>query len=152
DPADIGPAAAAHPELTFCVYHSGYETAAAEGPYRDSGGGIDRVIKSLRQAGIKPGTNVYAEIGSTWFYGLRSPSEAAHVLGKLLVAVGPERVLWGTDSIWYGAPQDQIEAFRAFTITEEAQEKYGYPALTPDVKKAILGGNAARLHGIDLRR
>jgi hypothetical protein len=25
-------------------------------------------------------------------------------------------VLWGTDSIWYGTPQWQIEAFRRFEI------------------------------------
>jgi hypothetical protein len=72
------------------------------------------------------------------------------VLGKLLVTVGPERVLWGTDSIWYGSPQDQIEAFRAFEISVEAQERFGYPALSPAVKRRILGANAAQLHGLDL--
>jgi uncharacterized protein len=59
-------------------------------------------------------------------------------------------VLWGTDSIWYGSPQDQIEAFRAFEITAEAQERFGYAALTAEVKAGILGGNAARLYGVDL--
>jgi hypothetical protein len=78
------------------------------------------------------------------------PDEAAHTLGKLLAAVGPERILWGTDSIWYGSPQDQIEAFRAFTVTPEFQERFGYPALDAPAKRAILGANAARLHGLDL--
>ena len=77
-----------------------------------------------------------------------SPDEAAHVLGKLLVAFGPERILWGTDSIWYGSPQDQIAAFRAFEITPAFQERFGYPALTPDVKRRILGHNAIDLFGI----
>jgi len=77
-----------------------------------------------------------------------NPDEAAHVLGKLLVAFGPERILWGTDSIWYGSPQDQITAFRAFQISEDFQERFGYPALTPDVKRRILGANAIRLFGI----
>ena len=67
--------------------------------------------------GIGPGGNVYAELGSTWRTVMGSPDEAAHVLGKLLVAFGPERILWGTDSIWYGSPQDQIAAFRTFEIT-----------------------------------
>ena len=57
-----------------------------------------------------------------------NPDEAAHVLGKLLVAFGPERILWGTDSIWYGSPQDQIAAFRTFEITPAFQEQFGYPA------------------------
>ena len=151
DPADVGPAARAHPELTFCIYHSGYEPGPPfEGAYADDGPGVDRLIQSLRDAGIGPGGNVYAELGSTWFLALREPDEATHVLGKVLTAFGPERVLWGTDSIWYGSPQDQIDAFRTFTIGEEAQERFGYPALTDDVKRAVLGGNAAALHGLDL--
>ncbi len=98
----------------------------------------------MRDAGIGPGGNVYAELGSTWRNRDARPDEAAHVLGKLLVAVGPDNILWGTDSIWYGSPQDQIEAFRAFEITPEYQERFGYPALTADVKAQILGLNAAR--------
>jgi hypothetical protein len=79
-----------------------------------------------------------------------SPDAAAHVLGKLLVALGPERILWGTDSIWYGSPQDQIAAFRAFEITPAYQEQFGYPALTAEVKGRILAANAAELFGIDV--
>ena len=77
------------------------------------------------------------------------PDEAAHLLGKLLVHLGEDRILWGTDSIWYGSPQDQIQAFRAFEITPEFQERFGYPALTDERKAKILGLNAARLHGIE---
>jgi len=69
--------------------------------------------------------------------------------GKLLVAFGPDRILWGTDSIWYGSPQDQIAAFRTFEISEAFQERFGYPALTKDVKRRILGENAIELFGID---
>ena len=77
------------------------------------------------------------------------PTQAAHTLGKLLMAVGPDNVVWGTDSIWYGSPQAQIEAFRAFEITPEYQERFGYPALTPEVKRKILGGNGAALYAVD---
>jgi hypothetical protein len=80
------------------------------------------------------------------------PDGAAHLLGKLLVAVGEDRILWGTDSIWYGSPQDQIQAFRAFEISEELQERYGYPALTDEIKHKVLWRNAARLHDIDVAR
>jgi hypothetical protein len=156
-PIDVGPAAANHPDLAFCVYHSGFEAARTEGPYvgDDAGAeaiaasGVDRLIASVRAAGIGPGGNVYAELGSTWWNLITRPDEAAHVLGKLLVAFGADNILWGTDSIWYGSPQAQIEAFRAFEITPEVQERYGYPALTADVKAKILGLNAARLYGID---
>ncbi len=150
-PVDIGPAAAAHPDLSFLVYHSGYETGVVEGPYDPAApnGGIDRLIATVSAAGIGPGGNVYAELGSTWFNLLRDPTQAAHALGKLLAAFGPDRILWGTDSIWYGSPQGQIDAFRAFEISAELQERFGYPALTPAIKAKILGRNAAALHGLD---
>lgn len=153
-PADVGPAAAAHPDMRLCVYHSGFEVGVVEGPYpgADEGaraGGVDRLVASLETAGIAPGSNVYAELGSTWWNLIQRPDEAAHVLGKLLLAVGEDNVLWGTDSIWYGSPQGQIEAFRAFEITAEYQERFGYPALTSDTKGKILGLNAARLYEID---
>ena len=148
-PVDIGPAAVANPDLRFVVYHSGYEARSAEGPYDPDGAGVDRLARSLEDSGVAPGANVYAELGSTWFNAMRDPDVAAHTLGKLLVAVGPDNVVWGTDSIWYGSPQTQIEAFRAFEITPEYQERFGYPALTPALKRKILGGNGAALYGVD---
>jgi hypothetical protein len=148
-PVDIGPAAAANRDLRFVVYHSGFEIPVAEGPYDPDGGGVDRLIASLESSGVGPGENVYAELGSTWYLTMSDPDQAAHVLGKLLKAVGPDRIVWGTDSIWYGSPQSQIEAFRAFEITAEYQERFGYPALTPEVKRKILGANAAELYGVD---
>jgi len=153
-PRDIGPAAAAFPELALVVYHSGYdldpveEGAHADDPHR----GVSRLVTSLASAGVGPGANVYAELGSTWFLMLRRPREAAHVLGKLLLAVGEDRILWGTDSVWYGAPQSLIDAFRAFQIPERMQELFGYPPLTDVAKEKILGVNAAVLYGIDLGR
>jgi hypothetical protein len=152
-PRDIGPAAAAFPDVTFVVYHSGYERDpdGQEGPYDPAGArplhGVDRLVRSLADAGIGPGGNVYAELGSTWFLMLRRPVEAAHVLGKLLAALGPERIVWGTDCAWYGSPQPLIDAFRAFVIPEEMQARFGYPALTPAVKARILGANAQALYG-----
>ncbi|GIU89305.1 MAG: hypothetical protein KatS3mg010_0404 [Acidimicrobiia bacterium] len=149
-PIDVGAAAAANPDVTFVVYHSGYD-GPGEGPYvPDSpGDGIDRLLRSLDEAAVAPGSNVYAELGSTWWNAMRDPTEAAHVLGKLLSRLGEDRVLWGTDSIWYGSPQDQIQAFRTFEITEAFQDRYGYPAVTPTVKRKVFGLNAAALHGIE---
>jgi hypothetical protein len=92
---------------------------------------------------------VYAELGSTWYLVLRRPEVAAHVLGTLLQAVGEDRILWGTDSVWYGPPQFLIDAFRAFHIPERFQAEFGYPPLTARAKRKILGENAALLYGID---
>ena len=151
-PADVGPAAKEFPTVQFAAYHSGWEPGTTEGPFtaRTANLGINRLVASLRDAGVGPNANVYAELGSTWFNLMRSPQEAAHALGKLLLAVGEDRVLWGTDSIWYGSPQGQIDAFRSFTISAELQERFGYPALTDEIKGKILARNVAHLYGLDL--
>lgn len=150
-PRDVGPAARAFPQATFLVYHSGYEPDVVEGPYDPKADrGVDALIRSLEENGIGKDGNVYAELGSTWREVMKKPDEAAHVLGKLLKHVGEDRVLWGTDAIWFGSPQDQIQAFRAFEISKEYQERYGYPALTPAVKAKIFGLNAARVYRVDV--
>ena len=153
-PRDIGPAAKAFPEITFIVFHSGYERRKGdeeEGPYSEevSQVGSNRFIKTLKDCGIGPGSNVYAELGSTWFLMMPYPREAAHVMGKLLAQLGEDNIIWGTDSIFYGPSQPLIDGFRAFTIPEEYCERYGYPQLTPTAKEKILGLNAARIYGID---
>jgi uncharacterized protein len=151
-PRDVGPAAAAFGELTFVVYHSGYERNphGEEGPFDPvAPSGVDRLVASCAASGIGPAGNVYAELGSTWFLMLRRPREAAHVLGKLLAQLGPDRILWGTDSTWYGSPQPLIDAFRAFRIPDRMQEEFGYPPLTDRVKARILGANAAELYRIE---
>jgi hypothetical protein len=119
-----------------------------EGPYDPQAkAGVDVLVRSMREAG-RP-KNVYAELGSTWRFVMRDPDQAAHLMGKLLQTFGEDNILWGTDSIWYGSPQDQIQAFRAFEISREFQEKYGYPALTPAAKRKIFGLNAMRVYGLE---
>jgi len=151
-PEDIGPAAKTNQDVSFIVYHSGWEAGEGEGPYNGNPNapqqGVDRLIASLQRAGVGPNQNVYAELGSTWWNLMKSPTAAAHVVGKLLRYVGENNVVWGTDSIWYGSPQDQIQAFRAFQISPELQERFGYPALTKELKAKVLGRNALRLHGV----
>jgi hypothetical protein len=144
---DIGPVAKRYPDMNFLIYHSGFDPRVPEGPYNaQAKAGVDALIASVEQSGMRK--NVYPELGSTWRYVMREPDQAAHLLGKLLRTFGDDNVLWGTDSIWYGSPQDQIQAFRAFEISREFQEKYGYPALTPERKRKILGLNAARVYNL----
>jgi hypothetical protein len=150
-PVDIGPAAKRNPDVNFVVYHSGFEpNTGGTGPYKaDNPEGVDRLIASLEQAGVEPNSNVYAELGGTWWFLMQDPQRAAHVLGKLLKHVGDRRVVWGTDSIWFGTPQDQIQAMRTFEISQELQERHGYPALTDEVKRGIFGLNSAELYGVE---
>ena len=58
-------------------------------------------------------------------------------------------MLWGTDAIWYGSPQAQIMAFRSFEISQEFQDRFGYPAITDELRRKVFGLNAAALFGLD---
>jgi len=155
-PADVGPAARAHPGVHLVIYHSGYEMPEAgvgevEGPFteRAAGVGVNRLVATMREHGLGPGGNVSAELGTTWFCLVRRPDAAAHVLGKLLAAFGDDNIVWGTDSVWYGPNRPVVDAFRAFQIPERMRDEFGYPELTDRAKEKILGLNAARLYGID---
>jgi hypothetical protein len=150
---DIGVVAKRYPDMTFMIYHSGYDRDIVEGPYdpAQAEAGVNSIVKSLNDNGVPPNANVYAELGSTWrFLMTRDPAQGAHVWGKLLKHVGENNVMWGTDCIWYGSPQDQIQAFRAFQISDAFQQKYGYPKLTAGLKAKIFGLNAAKVYGVDV--
>ena len=148
--SDIGVVAKRFADVKFLIYHSGFVSTVREQPYdhdakRD---GIDTLIRSLLDNGVKPGSNVFAELGSTWRFLMRDPEQAAHALGKLLQHCGEDNVLWGTDSIWYGSPQDQIQAFRTFQISAELRAKHGYPEVTPALRSKIFGLSGARVYGL----
>jgi uncharacterized protein len=148
--SDIGVVAKRYPDVNFLVYHSGFVTGVTEQAYEHEAkrDGIDTLVRSLAENGVKPGSNVYAELGSTWRFLMRDPGQAAHALGKLLRYCGPDNVLWGTDSIWYGSPQDQIQAFRSFQISAELRSKHGYPEITPALRAKIFGLNGTKAYGL----
>ncbi len=152
-PRDIGVVAKMYPDVQFVAYHSGWDpmNAGGEGPYDpdNAEAGVNALVKSVLDNDIAPNSNVWAELGSTWRGVMSDPTQAAHVLGKLLKYVGEDRVLWGTDCIWYGAPQPQIVAFRAFQMNPDLRDQHAYPDLTPQLKAKIFGLNAAKLYGID---
>jgi uncharacterized protein len=146
--SDIGVVAKRFPDVNFLVYHSGFVTGVWEEDYQPGKDGIDTLIQSLQKNSVSPGSNVYAELGSTWRFLMRDPQQAAHALGKLIKYCGPDNVLWGTDSIWYGSPQDQIQAFRTFQIAPALREKHGYAEITQELRAKIFGRNAAKVYGL----
>jgi uncharacterized protein len=146
---EMGRVAKRYPDVNFLIYHSGFVTQTPEGPYDPQRtDGIDALISAAKGADLGHGSNLYAELGSTWRFLMRDPDSAAHALGKLLLHLGPDNILWGTDSIWYGSPQDQIQAFRTFQISAEFREKYGYPEITPAIRAKIFGRNALKLYPV----
>jgi hypothetical protein len=99
-------------------------------------------------------SNVYAELGTCFAnISVTHPRLAAAMLGQLVKGLGSNRILWGTDSVWYGSPQWQIEAMRRLEIPADMQEKHRFAPLGAadgPVKNAIFSGNAARLYDVDV--
>jgi len=149
-PDDVVAVSRQFPDMQFVIYHAAWDPSQTEGPY-DPGAtiGIDSLLRSLDVHGVPPNDNVWVDIATLWRQLLTTPDQAAHALGKLLLRVGTQRVMWGTDAIWYGSPEPQIMAMRAFEITPQFQDVYKYPALTPQVKAGLFGLNAAELFGVD---
>jgi len=146
---DIGRVAKRFPDVNFLIYHSGFVAGKPEGAYDESRtDGIDALVTSLLKNDVKPGSNVYAELGSTWRFLMRDPEASAHAIGKLVKYAGEGNVLWGTDSIWYGSPQDQIQAFRTFQISEALADKHGYTRMTPQLRARIFGRNALGVYAL----
>jgi predicted TIM-barrel fold metal-dependent hydrolase len=155
-PGDLPKAAKDWPNLNFITYHACIQPAmflydsleeVRSGQTRE---GVPDIKWTTEYAVLAaPFKNIYAEIGTTWASSVVTfPTVAAHILGQLMKFMGPDRILFGSDSVWYGSPQWQIDAFWRFQIPEEMRKKYGYPELTLDAKRKILGLTSAKLYGI----
>ena len=156
-PADMPKAARDWPELNFITYHACIQAAfflgdtledIRAGKMRD---GVPDIPWTTEYAQlVAPFPNVYAEIGTTWASSVVTfPTVAAHLMGQLMKYMGEDRIAFGSDAVWYGSPQWQIEALWRFQIPEEMREQYDYPELTEAAKRKILGLNSARLYGIE---
>jgi hypothetical protein len=93
--------------------------------------------------------NVYAELGTTMASMIVTfPTVWAHLIGQLLYYMGEDHIVFGSDSLWYGGPQWQIDALWRFQIPDQIQDKWKYPSLDYRAKRKILGLNSARLYGL----
>jgi len=151
-PRDILQAAADFPKLNFLVYHSGFVGTSRINLEKGNQGEIPWTTEFCEAKKKQPKVqNIYMELGST--FGqlvITEPLICAHLLGQILAGFGEDHVLWGTDSIWYGTPQWQIEAFRRFQIPEKLQGTHHYPALTKELKAKVFGLNAAKLFKVNV--
>ena len=96
--------------------------------------------------------NVYGDLGQLFAWtSVAEPRLAAALMGILVKGLGADHIVWGTDAVWTGAPQWQIEGLRRLEIPEDMQKKYGFKPLGPansPVKTAIFSGNTMRLYGL----
>jgi uncharacterized protein len=128
---DMDGAAANFPDINFVIFHVGL-------PF------IDEVCWQLIRH-----PNLYASIAATINFVVRAPRQFAETLGKLLFWAGEDKIIYGSEApIWQ--PQWALEAFWDFQLPQDLVEGYGYPQLTEQAKRKILGENLLRLHGMDV--
>ncbi len=130
---DMDGAAANFPDINFVIFHVGL-------PF------IDEVCWQLVRY-----PNLYASIAATLNFIVRAPRVFAENMGKLMFWCGEDKILYGGETpIWH--PRWALDAFWNFELPEDLVTGYGYPQLTTQAKKKILGSNLARLMGINVEK
>ena len=129
---DIAGAAVAFPDMIFEIVH----------------GGIAFLEETAQQLQRFPNVTVNLE-GTAAIMMLRSPRRFAEVIGELLSVGGGDRMFWSSGCT-ARHPRPFIEMFWNFQIPHDLREGYGYPELTDEIKRGILGLNHARVLGWDV--
>ncbi|MGH8676817.1 MAG: hypothetical protein ACREUQ_00505, partial [Burkholderiales bacterium] len=157
---DVLQAAKDWPQINFIIYHGALRMFLEDPQYTldnfEKTGRIEwttDVCEMVSKHGLK---NVYAELGTT-FAGcaVSSPRLAGALLGQFVNDMGAANVVWGSDSVWYGSPQWQIEAMRRLEVPADIMKKMGWKtklgAAEGKIKNMIFGENSARLYGYSIR-
>ena len=158
---DVGKAAKDWPQLNFIIYHAATATSAAirrrRWPSSSETGRISWVSRPRGDPGASTASPTSMPMSANcspqrWW---REPRVCAALMGTLVKGLGADHVCWGTDAVWTGSPQWQIEGLRRLEIPEDMQKKYGFTPLGPadgPVKTAIFGGNKRELYNIQPKR
>jgi uncharacterized protein len=128
---DMDGAAANFPDINFVIFHVGL-------PW------LDEVLWQIVRF-----PNLYASIAATVNFISRQPRVFAEMLGKMMWWCGEDKIIYGGEApIWH--PQWALEEFWNFELPRDIVEERGYPQLTDQAKRKILGLNLAKLHGMDV--
>jgi predicted TIM-barrel fold metal-dependent hydrolase len=130
-PFEVGAAARAFPKLNFEIVHGGWAF-------------LEETVFLLQW---HPNITVSTE-GTTGLL-FKAPRKFAEIIGTLLAAGAAERILWAIGGLMLHSRPFE-EAFWRFEMPRDLVEDYGFPPLTDEVKRGILGLNAARLLGLDV--
>jgi predicted TIM-barrel fold metal-dependent hydrolase len=130
DVHDVDAAATSFPELRFLVTHIGL-------PRYDDFAWIAKQDK-----------NIYAGLAVATAFIKSRPRYFAEIIANLLYWLGPDRIIFGSDyALWH--PKWIIDGLIRFELPKDIESEYGVE-LSMEIKKKILGENAARLWGIDI--
>ena len=155
----MGKAAKDWPKINFVIYHAALRPFLEKPDDALAGfekSGRIQWATDLAEIPAKYGVkNVYGELGTAFANSaVANPRFAAAFVGTLVRGLGADHVLWGTDSLWYGSPQWQIEAMRRLEIPADMQKEHGFAPLGAAdgrVKTRIFSRNSARLYRLDMR-
>ncbi len=129
DVADVDDVATAFTELNFVVEHVG----------------LPRLEDFCWIATQEK--NVYGGLAVALPFIHSRPRYFAKIIGELLYWIGEDNILFGSDyGIW--SPKWLVESLVDFDMPEDLVSEYG--ELTPDIKRKILGLNAAKLYDIEV--
>jgi predicted TIM-barrel fold metal-dependent hydrolase len=129
DLADVDPAATRFQGLNFIVEHVGLPR-----------------LEDMCWIGTQE-PNVYGGLAVAMPFIYSRPKYFGSIVGELLYWLGEDRLLFASDyALWH--PKWLVEMFVDFKI--EGDKASELPELTPDVKRKILGLNAARLYDLEV--
>lgn len=128
-PFEVGAAARAFPDLNFEIVHGGWAF----------------MEETVAQMQWHPNITVSTE-GTTALLA-RSPRKFLEIIGTLMMNGFGDRILWAMGGL-VGHSRWYEEAFWKIEMPRDLVEGYGFPELTEEAKRNILGLNAARLLGL----
>lgn len=131
-PNDLQRAARDFPDLQFVIHHLGV-------PYFE---------ETCYIAARFP--NIHLCLGANLAFTPIAPRQVQEQIGRLLAQVGIDKLIYASEAGLAGPPAPYLDAIMALEIPEDLRAGYGWPQFTHEDKKALLGGNFARLMGVDV--
>lgn len=129
---DLERVAIAYPQLSFEIVHAGML------PF------VDEVTMALARF-----RNVYANLEITSAFLERGFGAVRDALAQFIAFAGTDRILFASGGMHFH-PQPIIEAIANLRFPDETLERYRIEQITSEQKAQILGGNYARMIGLDL--
>jgi uncharacterized protein len=128
---DIDSAADAFPDLAFEIIHAGYafteETCMAMARY----------------------PNVYGNLEITSAFAYKAPGMFEELMGQFMYWAGSGKVIFSDGNMVFHS-QPILEKLRNFKFQDATLSRWGIPQITKQDLANILGGNYARILGIDI--
>jgi uncharacterized protein len=129
---DLPEACMVFPEMTFEVVHTGFA-----------------FVEDTAFLGLLPNCWFNLEASASLIY--NTPRRFAEFMGAFMGSGAADRIVFASGCSLVH-PRPLIEKLLEFEMPEDLVEGFGYPQMTDEIKRGILGENYLRMHGIDKDR